>query len=143
MKKKIIIFRNGSYGDSLVAIPCLKLIKINNQQSDIHYLTIQNVNTKFFKPHKLFSNFGLNFKFKIINKKKLYIINLISYFIKNKFDEMYYLKEEPTCFIFKNSNKFFTKINIFFENIFFKIFFIKKIFGLKFENFSNDTQHKN
>lgn len=47
MKKKIFIFRNGSYKDSLVAIPCLKLIKINNQKTDIQYLTIQNVNTNF------------------------------------------------------------------------------------------------
>jgi ADP-heptose:LPS heptosyltransferase len=142
MKKKIVIFRNGSYGDSLVSIPCLKIIKINNKQSDIHYLTIQNVNTKFFKPQKLFSKFGLNFKFKIINKKKLYIINLIRYLIKNKFDEMYYLKEDPTCFIFKNTNKFFTKINIFFEYIFFKILFIKKILGLEFKNFVTDTYHE-
>lgn len=142
MKKKIVIFRNGSYGDSLVAIPCLKLIKMNNPQSDIHYLTIQNTNTKFFKPQKLFSMFGLNFKFKIINKKKLYIISLISYFIKNKFDYMYYLKEEPTCFIFKNTNKFFTNINIFFENIFFKILFINKILGLEIKNFTTKTYHE-
>ena len=40
MKKKIVIFRNGSYGDGLVAIPCLKLIKLNNMQSDIHYLNM-------------------------------------------------------------------------------------------------------
>ena len=69
MKKKIVIFRNGSYGDSLVALPCLKLIKLNNENSNIHYLTLQNNDTKFFKPKKLLSKFGLNFKFTIINKK--------------------------------------------------------------------------
>jgi heptosyltransferase III len=137
MKKKIVIFRNGSYGDSLVALPCLKLIKLNNENSNIHYLTLQNNDTKFFKPKKLLSKFGLNFKFTIINKKKLYVINLINYFIQNKFDEMYYLKEEPTCFIFKNTNKFFTKINIFIEKVFLKILFIKKIIGLEYKNFTN------
>ncbi len=139
MKKKIIIFRNGSYGDCLVALPCLKLIKINNKRSDIHYLSLQNDDTKFFNPKKLLSKFGLNFKFKVIDKKKLYIINLINYFFKNKFDEMYYLKEEPTCFILNNKNIFFTKINILVEKIFFKILSVKKIIGLEYINFTNTS----
>ena len=113
MKKKIVIFRNGSYGDGLVAIPCLKLIKLNNMQSDIHYLTLQNNDTRFFNPKKLFSKFELNFKFKVIDKRKFYIINLINYFIQNKFDEMYYLKEEPTCFALKNTNVFLLKLIFF------------------------------
>tara|TARA_B100000989_G_scaffold43163_1_gene27490 strand:- start:3227 stop:4234 length:1008 start_codon:yes stop_codon:yes gene_type:complete len=142
MKKKIVIFRNGSYGDGLVAIPCLKLIKLNNPQSDIHYLTIQNNNTNFFNPKKLFSKFKLNFKFKVIDKKKFYLINLLNYFIKNKFDEMYYLKEEPTSFVFKNINNFFTKTNIFLEKIFFKILFVKKIIGLENNNFTNNLSNK-
>ena len=142
MKKKIVIFRNGSYGDGLVAIPCLKLIKLNNMQSDIHYLTLQNNDTRFFNPKKLFSKFELNFKFKVIDKRKFYIINFINYFFQNRFDEMYYLKEEPTCFGLKNSNNFFKKINIFLEKIFFKILFIKKIIGLEHKNFINNFPNK-
>lgn len=142
MKKKIIIFRNGSYGDSLVALPCLKLIKLNNKGSDIHYLTLHNNDTKFFKPKQLLSKFKLNFKFKTIYKKNFYLIDLINYFIKNKFDKMYYLKEEPTQFVFKNNNKYFIKINIFIEKIFFKILFVKKILGLEFNNFIESSLNK-
>ena len=67
----------------------------------------------FFNPKKLFSKFELNFKFKVIDKRKFYIINLINYFIQNKFDEMYYLKEEPTCFALKNTNVFLLKLIFF------------------------------
>lgn len=135
MKKKIIIFRNGSYGDSLVALPSLKLIKLNNKESEIHYFSLQDKHTKFFNPQKLFVNFKLNFKFKTIFKKKLYIIDLIKFFVKNKFDEMYYLKEEPTCFIFNNEKIFFRRVNIFLEKIFFKLLFVKKIIGLEYNKF--------
>ena len=50
---------------------------------------------------------------------------------------MYYLKEEPTCFVFKNKNEFFIKINIFLEIILYKVLFIKKVIGLEYKNFSS------
>ena len=55
---------------------------------------------------------------------------------------MYYLKEEPTCFAFKNKNEFFTKINIFLERILYKILFVKKIIGLEYKNFTNSSFNK-
>ena len=56
---------------------------------------------RFFNPKKLFSKFELNFKFKVIDKRKFYIFNLINYFIQNKFDEMYYLKESLFVLVLK------------------------------------------
>ena len=67
------------------------------------------------------------------------MFHLIKYFIKNKFDEIYYLKEEPTCFVYKNTNRFFIKLNIFIEKIFFKILLVKKIIGLEYKNFIEKT----
>lgn len=52
---------------------------------------------------------------------------------------MYYLKEEPTCFVYKNTNKFFTKFNIFIEKIFFRILLVKRVIGLEYKNFIVNT----
>ena len=71
MKKKIVIFRNGSYGDAIVALPVLKLIAKFNKDKEIYYTTILNNETNFFHPKQLFYKFGLNFKYQIYYKKKI------------------------------------------------------------------------
>lgn len=142
MKKKIIIFRNGSYGDALVALPCLKLIENENKSSEIFYLSLQNKNTKFFKPDKLFNKFGLNFKFYILYKDNFYLLKLIYFFLSKKFYKMYYLKEEPTAFILKNKNKFSLKLNILIEFTLFKLLNVKKIIGLDENSFNLKSREK-
>ena len=142
VKKKIVIFRNGSYGDALVALPCLKLIQIKNNSSEIFYVSLQNENTKFFKPKNLYNKFGLNFKYKIFTKEKFYFHKFIFFFLSNRFNEMHYLKEEPTNFIFKNNNKISIKINSLLEFFFFKVLLVKKIFGLDSQNFDNKNNKK-
>lgn len=142
MKKKIVIFRNGSYGDALVALPCLKLIQKENKSSEIYYLTLQNKTTSFFKPYQLFKKFDLNFKYKIILKEKFYFIKFIYFFLSNNFHKMYYLKEDPTNFIFKTKNKFKIKLNIFIEFFLFKILKVKEIVGLNHNNFNSYTNKK-
>lgn len=142
MKKKIIIFRNGSYGDALVALPCLKLIQNENHSSEIFYLTLQNKTTSFFKPSELFKKFGLNFKYEIIFKEKFYIIKFIFFFLKNRFHKMYYLKEDPTNFIFKKKNKFAIKLNILIEFFVFKLLGVKEIIGLDHNNFNSFDNEK-
>lgn len=142
MKKKIIIFRNGSYGDALVALPCLKMIQLENESSEIFYLTLQNNNTSFFKPEELFKSFGLNFKYKIIFKDKFYLFKFIYFFLSNSFSKMYYLKEDPTNFFFKNKTKFNIKANILIEYYFFKLLQVTEILGLKYDNFEIDNNQK-
>ncbi len=142
VKKKIVIFRNGSYGDALVALPCLKLIQTKNNSSEIFYLSLQNEETKFFKPKNLYNKFGLNFKYKIFKKENFYFLKFIFFFLSNKFNEMHYLKEEPTSFILKNNNKISIKINSLLEFFFFKILQVKKIIGLNSKNFDNKSNQK-
>ena len=142
MKEKIIIFRNGSYGDALVALPCLKLIQNEYKSSEIFYLTLQNNNTNFFNPKELFDQFGLKFKYKIIQKEKLYLFKFIFFFLSNNFDKMYYLKEDPTNFISKKNSKFSLKLNILIEFFFFKILKVKKIQGLEYQNFETKNNKK-
>ena len=142
MKKKIIIFRNGSYGDALVALPCLKLIQNENKYSEIFYLTLLNKDTKFFKPNELFNQFGLNFRYKIILKEKFYFIKFIYFFLSNNFYKMYYLKEDPTNFLFNNNGKFSITLNILIEFFILKLLKVKKIEGLDYQNFDSSTNQK-
>ena len=142
MKKKIIIFRNGSYGDALVALPCLKLLQNENKYSEIFYLTLQNKDTKFFKPNELFNQFGLNFRYKIILKEKFYFIKFIYFFLSNNFYKMYYLKEDPTNFLFNNNGKFSITLNILIEFFILKLLKVKKIEGLDCQNFDSSTNQK-
>lgn len=142
MKKKIIIFRNGSYGDALIALPCLKLIQNENESSEIFYLTLQNKKTEFFKPDELFKKFGLNFKYKIILKEKLYFIKFLYFFFSNSFNKMYYLKEDPTSFFLKNKNEFSIKVNILIEFFLLKLLMVRKIEGLDYKNFNSIDNQK-
>lgn len=135
MKKKIIIFRNGSYGDAIVALPALKIISKQNIDKEIYYITILNKETNFFHPQQLFSKFGLNFKYQIYYNEKNYIFDFILFFIKNKFDELFYLKEEPTNIIPKIFHINNSYCNIFLEYIFFKCLLVKKVSGLNKDSF--------
>lgn len=139
MKKKIVIFRNGSYGDAIVALPVLKLIAKFNKDKEIYYTTILNKETNFFHPKQLFYKFGLNFKYQIYYKKQNYILDFILFFLKNKFNELFYLKEEPTNIVPKILNIKNTFLNIFFEYIFFKCLLVKNVNGLNKKSFKKDN----
>lgn len=117
--KKILCFRNSRLGDYLISIPALNIIRNENKNCKIYYLTDKN---KLYKnlPQSIENN-------KIVDKFIDYDLNFKSLFklllkLKSKnFDKIYYLQEKSNLYrelrdyIFfslinlKNKNGFFTK----------------------------------
>ena len=126
---KILCYRNSKLGDYLISIPSLKLIKKNNKNCKIYYLTVRN---------KFYNNLPKELEKTKIVDEFIYFINnildklkLIFYLREKNFDKLYYLQEKSS---------FLRELRDYF---FFKIVGIKKIRGffLKKKNYSiqNET----
>lgn len=132
--KKILIWRNGSFGDTLIALPTIKEIIKTNKKCKIYYLTFLNRDTIFFQPKKLFDSFGIKLKYKIFYKHDFSFLKFLYFFFQKKFDKLYYLKESPINF-FNSLDSSFLVLRIFLEKIFLNLLLIKNITGLEYKNF--------
>ncbi len=94
--KKIICFRNSKLGDYLISIPALKLIKKNNPECKIFYLSAKN-NLVSKLPNIIEGN-------KIVDKFIYYdhnfwgLLKLFKYFKTKMFTKIYYIQEKPNIF---------------------------------------------
>ena len=132
--KKILIWRNGSFGDTLIALPTIKEIIKTNKKCKIYYLTFLNKDTIFFEPKKLFDSFGIKLQYKIFYKNNFNFFKFLYFFFQNKFDNLYYLKESPINFLY-NPDSSFLGLRVILERIFIRLLFIKNITGLEYKSF--------
>ena len=118
--KNILIYRTGSLGDTIVALPALQIIRNKNPNSKIYYLHIKNHDSSSVSPVKIFKNLQLIDRFIEINNINSLVGFYTSFKIlkKIKIKKLYYLNEDRPI------NK---KIRDF---IFFKILLNCKILGL-------------
>lgn len=135
--KKVLIWRNGSFGDTLIALPTIKEIIETNKKYKIYYLTFLNRDTIFFQPKKLFDSFGIKFKYEIFYKHDFSFLKFLHFFFQNKFYKLYYLKESPINF-FNSLDSSFLVLRIFLEKIFLRLLLIKNIIGLEYKNFKKE-----
>ena len=91
--KKVLIWRNGSFGDTLIALPTIKEIIETNKKYKIYYLTFLNRDTIFFQPKKLFDSFGIKFKYEIFYKHDFSFLKFLYFFFKTNFINFTILKK--------------------------------------------------
>ncbi len=112
---KILIFRRGLLGDSLMTIPALKIIREKNKNINITYLSEKHINKNFVNPEKVLSNFKLvdNFlQFNVGSNKLFKIFEIIKFLIsqrKQRYDLAYFINTSDYSRIYLFFNYLFLK----------------------------------
>jgi len=128
--KKILIYRNSSLGDFIHATPAIKLIKEQNPDAKIYFLSQKTSDAGFVTPNLI------PFKKKIIDEYIFFKNNFISllFFITKiyikKFDKFYYL------------NEFMTKSREKRDYFFFKLLRINEMHGFNLKGANSDKKRR-
>ena len=114
--KKILIVRRGLLGDTLVAIPALRLIKKSFPDSYIHYVSDRHIGKSFVSPQSVFSDLNLVDSFSnwdVSQSVVFRIISLLRLIIKlrkDNFDLAILLERNNRGARYIRSNKFFLSL---------------------------------
>ncbi len=128
---RILLFRRGLLGDSLMTIPALKIIRKQNKNANITFLSEKHKNKNLVSPKKVLSNFRLIDHFLQFNVgsnllSKIYeIIKFLIIQRRQKYDYAYFIN---------TSN--YSKSYLFFNFIFLKLLNSKHVIIPKKNNLS-------
>tara|TARA_A100001011_G_scaffold325694_1_gene348826 strand:- start:445 stop:1380 length:936 start_codon:yes stop_codon:yes gene_type:complete len=121
---KILIYRNCSLGDFIVALPAIKLIKKKNPNSKIFFASQKRNIAGYITPNLVPIKKGIINKFIFYEYKLFSVLSFLFKIYNQRFDKVYYLNEI-------NSKKKLIR-----DSFIFKFLNIKKRYGFDFEKFN-------
>jgi ADP-heptose:LPS heptosyltransferase len=121
---KILIYRNCSLGDFIVALPAIKLVKKLNPNSKIYFASQKRNVTGYVTPNLVPINKNIIDKFIIFDYKLFSILSFLLKIYNERFDKVYYL------------NAINSKNKLIRDSLIFKILNIKKKYGFDYQKFN-------
>jgi len=121
--KRILVYHNASLGDTIVALPALKLVRKTFKESTIFLLTVEHHNIKATQAEKILVNTNLIDGYILLKAN----YKTISRLIKLRSDIRSF---RPDCLIYLNEPR--NRFKLMRDYLMFKFFGIKRIIGVNF-----------
>lgn len=121
---RILVYHNASLGDTIVALPSLKLIRQTFKSSTIFLLTAEHNNVKATQAQKILTNTNLVDGYILLHANGKTLSKIIS--LRSEIQQF-----NPDALIYLNEPR--NLLRLVRDYIMFKLFGIKKIFGIQFQ----------